>query len=93
MSDYRLIGHCAVDSGQIMLVDPCYVIGDSYTQEHYVDTCEVTTREDRPFGSDFGGLAVSTETGVGDGVFPVYGEFDGQRIVSVKIVFSEGGDD
>jgi len=93
MSDTRLIGHCAVDSGQIMLVDPCYVIGDAYTEKHYGNTIDVTCGDKRSCGPDLGGLAVSTETGVGDGRFPVYGTFDGPRIVSVEIKFSEDTDE
>lgn len=93
MNETRLIGYCAVDSGQIMLVDPCHVIGDAYTDKHYGDTIDVTCDDESPWGPDLGGLAVSTETGVGDGRFPVYGTFDGPRIVSVEIVFSEDTDE
>ena len=27
----ELIGHCGVDSGQILLIDPCYVYKDDFT--------------------------------------------------------------
>lgn len=30
----ELVGHCAVDSGQIMLTDPCYV-------KHFIDEIEI----------------------------------------------------
>ena len=26
----KLIGHCGVDSGQILLIDPCYVYKDHF---------------------------------------------------------------
>jgi len=91
------IGECAVDSGTIMLVDPCYVlpdkIGDIATDKDY-------TYED--FLNDFsGGLlhkdildkcAVVLSTGFGDGCYPVYAlisdEGDwGKRVKEVKIKF------
>ena len=42
-----LIGHCPVDSGQIMLIDPCYVLADNNTDDKklnqlYLDICDVT---------------------------------------------------
>ena len=30
MTDGTLVGHCGVDSGQIMLIDPCYVFKDDF---------------------------------------------------------------
>ena len=27
----KLAGHCGVDSGQIMVIDPCYAFNDNYT--------------------------------------------------------------
>lgn len=94
MSDYRQIGTCAVDSGQIMIADPCYLVNDNYTEKDYDATIAVTCADTGPqCGPDLGGLVVSAATGVGDGNFPVYGTFDGHKLVSVEIVFSEDNED
>ena len=31
--EWEMIGFCPVDSGQIMLVDPCYVLADNNTKD------------------------------------------------------------
>jgi len=30
-----LVGRCGVDSGQIMIADPCYLIGDDFADKDY----------------------------------------------------------
>jgi len=82
------IGECGVDSGQLMIVDPCYVKdfrNDSYTGKKdrdgmagefsYSGICGLT------IGKEMGGqiknkigaeIAVAFSSGWGDGVYPVY---------------------
>lgn len=73
----KLIGAIPVDTGQIILVDPCNVTDDRYsggepTGGKYDETCRVTVIGE--YGeTTFGALAVATR---GDGEFPVYAELD-----------------
>lgn len=86
----KLIGYCGVDSGQILLIDPCYVWSDNFdpdgepTGGNYDAACRITLS-----GSGAGEIAggVVTQTAWGDGSYPVTAKFDGNRIVSVTIDF------
>ena len=83
----ELIGHCGVDSGQILLIDPCYVYKDEYGSGGDYDECCQITLSDVCAGQT--GLGVVTSSGYGDGVYPVYAEKDGNgRVKQVTIVFS-----
>ena len=84
-----LIGHVSVDSGQIILVDPCYVDRGL----DYDAVCAVTLA-DAQAGAWMNGHAVATSTGYGDGSYPVYVEYEdcgswGKRVKSVTINFME----
>lgn len=98
-----LIGRFAVDSGQAIVGDPCYL--DEWEpwndkvdkfDEHvnkageygYLGACGVTL--DKGYGELGTASAVAFSTGYGDGLYPVYAEIneDG-RIVKVTIVFEE----
>ena len=72
MSDIKLLGHIAVDSGQICIADPG----------------EVNISPD----DDFEG--VITDTGFGDGLFPVYlEEEDGGGYGKSRIIIELGAVD
>ena len=94
MTEGTLIGHCGVDSGQIMLIDPCYVFkddfdgGDTPTGGSYDEACRVTLAEGA--GQIQNGLGVVTRTYIGDGNYPVYADMEGKRVKSVTIVFDGG---
>lgn len=89
----ELIGHVAVDSGQVTIVDPCYFMPgrDGYNSDalkgvFYEDVCAVTLSE--PRAGQYGGLAVVSESGYGDGYYPVYADRDSSgRIVRLTIEF------
>lgn len=75
------IGHITVDSGQIMIVDPCYVLDGKTPKEDeelYQKTSDLTIRD--KYGEvTFSGLAgngVVSTTFDGDGVYPVYAKID-----------------
>ncbi len=98
-----LIGKCAVDSGQIMLVDPCYVLPEdkkNSTDEAYTYKQLLKERNDKLsqkfIFSGIGGSGVIVSSGFGDGMYPVYAKikeikykngFKEKRIAEVRIKF------
>jgi len=100
MEDEReiIIGEVGIDSGQILLIDPCYIDSNWVKSEEgkgeygggsYEDCCKVTLG-DKSAGEvkSIGGVA--SETGYGDGVYPVYAKYDRRgRITEIRIVFEE----
>jgi hypothetical protein len=88
----KLIGHVPVDSGQAILMDPCYAsagFGDDYngngkpTGGDYDAVCRVTVDGDMagPISLPASGypdqaMGVAFSTGWGDGNYPVYAEFN-----------------
>lgn len=76
------IGECLVDSGQIMIIDPCYV-DDGLD---YNEVMKVTLGE-KGYGAFEGGIVTGTLWG--DGAYPVYAEFEGNRISSLTIYFDD----
>lgn len=102
MSKYERVGEISVDSGQVMLVDPCYIDKDFNTEWdkeaingkedpglNYNGACRITLGE---VGcGNFGGniMAFATRTAHGDGVYPVYVKRDPDgRIIAMKIKFT-----
>lgn len=72
--DMELVGAVGVDSGQLMIVDPCYVTDGPV----YDDICNVTL-SDKGHGEVANGFASTTV--FGDGLYPVYAVKDeGGRI-------------
>lgn len=94
----RRIGEVWVDSGQVMIVDPCY-LGDwkdnEFSQENpedrsfsYAGACNATLSSGRADQLEHG--AVASSTAYGDGVYPVYAERDPDgTIVRLVIEFDE----
>ena len=104
--EMTLIGQFAVDSGQAIVGDPCYLDEwkpwdsdkenfDDHVNKvgeySYLGACNAT------LGKGFGQLgnqAVAFSTGYGDGLYPVYADInkDG-RIAKVVIIFDEEDED
>ncbi len=82
------LGQVAVDSGRLMIIDPCYVkYLDNYTPSELatVDDGEV------PFPLGHSGMALVFPSGLGDGMYDVYAHYVdlggwGKRIGKVEIV-------
>lgn len=104
LSEWSLIGECAVDAGCVMLIDPCYTIdktNDEWYSREIVDRCH--ENDGRHHGVKIDGHAleysgVVVEAGFGDGCYPVYVRYSdegswGKRIAEVKIVFIGDEDD
>lgn len=102
-----LVGHCGVDSGQILLTDPCYV--SSFKHDEQYEPTAPNSKNEYPFsyngacgatlskaqaGQLAGSMGVAVTSGWGDGVYPVYADFNEHgRISSVTIVFDDEDDD
>jgi len=94
-----LIGHIAVDSGQAMVGDPCYL--DKWEpwvsefdkfEEHvnkkgeygYLGACNATLTEG--FGQLGSADAVVFTTGYGDGLYPVYAQLNAEGNVAMVVI-------
>jgi hypothetical protein len=90
------IGECGVDSGLVMVGDPCYFIGDDARIHAKCPTwrqaCYEVFDRGKPLAYDVYGLGVAVNTTYGDGVMPVYlvTDSDGRRRLVVEL---DGEDD
>ena len=102
-----LIGRFAVDSGQAMIGDPCYL--EEWTpwesdkvafDEHhnkvgeygYLGACNATMTTG--YGELKNGASVVFNTGHGDGVYPVYADIDDEGTIrSITVHFVNDDDD
>lgn len=84
----RVIGFCAVDSGQIMITDPGYAggwgaegFGEPVADGHYsyAGACAITLGKESAgqlnFPAGHAGMGVVSSTGYGDGLYPVYATY------------------
>lgn len=82
---WKTIGYVGVDSGTVMIGDPCYVVPD----EDWSDFCSEYDGKggfDKRFAEmDDGYIAVTTAHG--DGEYAVEARYDGPRIVELRIKF------
>lgn len=93
-----LLGYVAVDSGQLVLVDPCYLKDwrdgpfdlNLKPDNHYAECC-MASLSVKGGGIVFSDLAVCFSTGWGDGTYAVYATKEDGRIVKVEIEM--GGED
>lgn len=99
----ELIGRIPVDSGQVMVIDPCYAWEDNYrpggepTGLPYDEACRATLSPQR-YGYISGIVGpqsgIATSTYYGDGTYPVYAEKDSNgRIKRLIIDFDPEGDE
>jgi hypothetical protein len=101
-----LAGHFAVDSGQAMVGDPCYLDdwdtnkGDEWKLEGKVGQYSYQGASATTLANNFGELGISTavvfSTGYGDGLYPVYVQMNEDGRVSKVVIDFEGdieGDD
>lgn len=86
----KLLGKIGVDSGQILVCDPCYLsdwkdgevdFEKKEPQNHYDEACKITTKEgdDKQGGeiliSGVAGTGVVACSGLGDGEYEVWGYY------------------
>jgi len=98
----KLIGHVGVDSGQIMICDPCY-IDSSWEKkewgnsEDFKKKCEENKGKFNYLGACAATLGeelagqfdpgVATSSGYGDGEYPVYITYKEGRVKKIEVVF------
>ena len=102
MKKKTLLGYCGVDSGQLMIADPCY-LSDWKDTEHdanpmtrksqfdftYAGACQTTDNNNLggQLNNDGGArMGVSFRSGYGDGVYPVYAEYNSEGRIKRVIV-------
>ncbi len=90
----KRLGFVGVDSGMVMVGDPCYFVGmDAEINSRcssWVEGCErvfCVPGQERDEGMDVFGLGVAVATTHGDGVYPVFLEVgdDGRRRLVVEL--------
>ena len=80
----KIIGLCPVDSGQIMIADPCYL--HDFTEEKYQATCEATLKGGgKVLLSSIAGYGVASSTFDGDGIYPVYAVYNEKGLCALTI--------
>jgi len=93
------LGNITVDSGQIVIVDPCYLDDNwveskegkgEYGDGTYEECCKLSDSE--KMGGELiisppAGKGVVSETGLGDGVYPVEAIIKDERIAELRIRF------
>jgi len=88
-------GSVPVDSGQLMVIDPCYV-EDGFATEHdatptgvnYAGACKASLSSKRcgAMRSNAMPLGFCASSGYGDGVYPVFVKYNADgRIVGIRI--------
>ena len=96
----KLAGFCGVDSGQIMVIDPCYAFNDNYSGQdtettggNYDAICRVSIADTfgefpLPANGYHGNVGVVTSSGYGDGNYPVFVDVNDEgRVVELRIAF------
>lgn len=100
LTELTYAGSFAVDSGQAMVGDPCYLDGwdtnknDEWELEGKVGQYSYQGASATTLASNYGGLgnsAVVFSTGYGDGLYPVYVQMNDDGRVS-KVVIDFDGD-
>ena len=99
----QLVGNVSVDSGQVIIVDPCYIMDGEHDEapEHdpsdhkvasYGHPCAVTLSDEQVGEFPVKGFAtsVASSSGYGDGNYPVYAtKNEDGRVSELTIYFDE----
>lgn len=94
MTERKLLGYADVDSGQLCVVDPCYVLDDERYRaliEQWDDKAEGGRQHSVPLKYHYA-TGVNFNTAWGDGSYAVYGEIEDGRVVRV-IIEMDGSDE
>ena len=91
-----LIGQIAIDSGQAMVGDPCYLDdwntneGEEWNLEGKLNEYSYQGASATTLANSFGELGIGTavvfNTGYGDGYYPVYAKLNGDARVEMIVI-------
>ena len=88
MTQRRLLGVVEVDSGTLLVGDPCYVLPRRATGSPGVDYEAVLRSDPRAVVAPLGDRPVLLLSGFsGDGTYPVMGEFEQGELVRICVEF------
>jgi len=98
MDNFTKIGSFGVDSGTVMIVDPCYVVDNkrfAFDGEPWIwpDFVRLNLLDDNGRAPALlaremhGTQGVVVSTGYGDGLYPVYARIEDQRVMEIRILF------
>ena len=89
----KIIGYCGVDSGQLLIIDPCYLDkwtdgdfagSDKVVNNSYAKACNITLSKEKAGETEEGGVVFAS--GYGDGTYPVIATYnEDNRIIKVEI--------
>lgn len=90
---FRKLGEVGVDSGGLIIVDPCYLSkwkdGEYGKNNHYTKACKARDNENRGsevLVSGVAGNGVSFTSGYGDGVYPVLAHYNGDGVIDEVVI-------
>jgi len=97
----KLVGCVGVDSGQVMICDPCYIDSSwekkDWDIKDFKKECEKNQRQFNYLGACFATLSeqmagqfdlgVASSSGYGDGEYPVYVTYQDGRVKKLEVVF------
>jgi hypothetical protein len=86
----ELAGYCGVDSGQIMVIDPCYAFqgGINYDAISKVSLADTYGEFPLPANGYYRDIGVVTSSGYGDGNYPVFVDINDEgRVIELRIAF------
>lgn len=92
---YEKIGTISVDSGLVLIGDPCYFLHNQKPAsmgKNWKEFCtEIENNQHHEFWHDIGrpGAAITASTGYGDGEYDVMAEKINGRISKITITFIE----
>lgn len=89
----KIIGYCGVDSGQLLVIDPCYLSkwkdgdfagSDKVANNSYAKACNITLTKQGGGEVEEGGVVFAS--GYGDGNYPVIATYNSDgRIIKIEI--------
>lgn len=91
IEDFQQIGECGVDSGTIMIIDPCYVLQDDDvpsrpSYQDFLDQADAVRGEHGSFGYIAFNLGVIAETLYGDGTYKVFARLNEEGQVCQMLI-------
>jgi hypothetical protein len=100
LTDLIYAGSFAVDSGQAMVGDPCYLDGwdtnknEEWNLEGKENQYSYQGASATTIANNYGELGIANSvvfnTGYGDGVYPVYVKLNDEGVVSMVVIDFEG---